>query len=602
MKRILLNNSFIRKSFLSEALWLIKSIKKKRRIQLFKLILLMMACAFFEVLAISLVVPFLGLLIDPAKINDFSVLNYIFNFINISNPILLIGFSIILVNIINLYLRLLNIRKANQMAARIGTDMCINLFKVSINQPYERHIEMNSSYLITAVTQDIGRMVISLSLILQMITGLMISILIMFSLIIINYKIALLSFLGFGTSYFLVANFARSRLSKNSQIIADSSNKQVKLIQEVLGSIKEILLYQNQYKYIKDQLNLDYEIRQLIANNVFLSSFPKFVLETIGIILISIFGIILSFEAERNIEIISTLGVFALSAQRLLPSMQQIYLGWSSFKGNKAHIKRVRYLISREALDFEGFADKDVYKFTNEIKFNNVTFNYYKKDKQIFKDINFSIKKGEKIRLIGRTGAGKSTLVDLIMGLLVPLKGDIMVDSLKINKKSNFNKLLKWQREIAYVPQNIFLKDASFTENIAFGIDKKNIDFEKVQKSAEKALIIDFIMNTSKGFQTKVGERGVLLSGGQAQRIALARAFYRDSQILIFDEATSALDIATEEKVTNSIFDAGKEITLIMIAHRLSTLENCDRILFLDNNKLLEVSYNDAKILMKSLS
>ena len=210
MKRILLNNSFIRKSFLSEALWLIKSIKKKRRIQLFKLILLMMACAFFEVLAISLVVPFLGLLIDPAKINDFSVLNYIFNFINISNPILLIGFSIILVNIINLYLRLLNIRKANQMAARIGTDMCINLFKVSINQPYERHIEMNSSYLITAVTQDIGRMVISLSLILQMITGLMISILIMFSLIIINYKIALLSFLGFGTSYFLVANFARS--------------------------------------------------------------------------------------------------------------------------------------------------------------------------------------------------------------------------------------------------------------------------------------------------------------------------------------------------------------------------------------------------------
>ncbi len=593
---------YFSRSFIKQSIWIFKSIHIKRRVQLIKLLFLMVACAVSEVVAISSIIPFLAILLDQNKIYNFSILRYFISLFQFYNPILIAGVLIILANIINLMLRLLNIKFSTKISAKIGTDICVKLFEIAINQPYIEHIKMNSSYLINAVNTDIGRMVNTIAQTLQMIAAFIIAIFIIISLTIINFKIAILSFLGFGLGYIFIARFARKRLSRNSYIIAENSRKQVKLIQEVMGSIKEILLYQNQSKYLRDYFNIDFPMRQFIAQNVFLASFPKFVLETFGIILISFLGIILSFDIEKNISIISTLAVFALSAQRLLPSMQQIYLGWSSNKSNHAHITRVKSLIDRETMGINQKKEINAFQFKKSINFSNVDFKYSDKGDLILSNLNFSIRKGDKIGIIGKTGEGKSTLIDLLMGLLLPNNGQITIDNTNISNKKYSNNLMKWQSIISYVPQNIFLKDASFIENIAFGEDKEDVDFRKVKYAAERAKIKVFIEKSNKGFYTKVGERGILLSGGQAQRIALARAFYRDSQILVFDEATSSLDISTESKVTNSIFRSGNDITLIMIAHRLSTLENCDRILFLNNKELFEVSYEESKKLMESLT
>ena len=220
-------------------------------------------------------------------------------------------------------------------------------------------------------------------------------------------------------------------------------------------------------------------------------------------------------------------------------------------------------------------------------------FSVIKKNNYIFSDLNFNINKGEKIGLIGNTGAGKSTLINMIMGFLYPNHGQIFVDNNLINATSKIELLKKWQKNIAYVPQNIYLKDSSFIENIAFGINKENIDLQRVFEVSTKAEIKKFIDKTEKGFFTKVGERGILLSGGQAQRIAISRALYRKSNFLILDEATSALDNITEEKIINSIFSLGNDLTLIMIAHRLTTLRFCDRIFIIQKNNLEEISYQD---------
>ena len=203
--------------------------------------------------------------------------------------------------------------------------------------------------------------------------------------------------------------------------------------------------------------------------------------------------------------------------------------------------------------------------------------------------MSFSIKKGERIGIIGKTGSGKSTLIDLLIGLIYPSKGSIYIDDLKLNNKINFNNILRWRANIAHVPQSIYLTDNTIAENIAFGVPFNEIDQKLLIKSAKNAQIDSFVNTLPKGFNTLVGERGVRLSGGQRQRIAVARALYSKANLLVFDEATSALDSNTERAIINSINKLSKNLTVIMIAHRLSTVKNCDRIFEISNGKLINI-------------
>ncbi len=572
-------------------IWLYRNISKRNKLRLLKLIFLMILSAISEVISITAIIPFLSLIIDPENIEKFYILNNFFEYLDIENKVFGAGLLLIIANIVTPFLRLLNIKKSGQITAEIGSDFSYKLYKINLNQNYSEYVKENSSSLISAANSDIGRVVLSLSGINAMITGFFIAFFILINLFFINKFIAIYSLFIFSSSYLIIAQLTKKRLLINSKIVAKNIKRQINLIQEIFGSIREVLLYGIQDNYLENYIKIDFPMRKLGAENLFLASFPKYILESIGIIFIVFISLSIYNSGKNSLEIIPIVGIFALSAQRLLPSLQMIYSGWSTVKGNQSNLERVKSLISKKVPSENKFSTSQYLDFKNKICFQNVNFKFNESSNYIFKNLNFEIFKGESIGIVGETGTGKSTMLNMLMGFLYPNEGNIYVDNKKIAPGRYIQNLKMWQKLIAYVPQNIYLKDSSFIENIAFGIEVKNIDLEKVKKVAQESQIIEYIESTKLGFNNNVGERGVLLSGGQAQRLALARALYRDSKILILDEATSALDTNTEKKIIKSIFSLEKDITLIMIAHRLSSLKYCDRIFSLENKQLKEIKY-----------
>lgn len=294
----------------------------------------------------------------------------------------------------------------------------------------------------------------------------------------------------------------------------------------------------------------------------------------------------LAFISAKNganmTQLIPVFGVLVLGAQKLLPLMQQIYAAITSILGNKASVAEAVQRFDDDRighLELSASNNENRIHFTDSIELKNINFQFSKDSPWILRDFNLKINKGNRIGLIGETGCGKSTALDVLMALLKPQSGELLVDDIKIND-SNYR---SWQSQISHVPQAIFLSDASIKENIAFGVNLADIDEDRVIRCAQVAKIAKTIELMSEGYETEVGERGVRLSGGQRQRIGIARALYKKSSVIIFDEATSALDSETEKSVMDGIYAMDSDITIIMVAHRLSTLDGCDFIYEIDS-------------------
>lgn len=555
-------------------------LSRERKIQSVILLITMLSSGVAELISLGAVVPFLVVLSNPERIWDQPLLKpflAVLGYTQKEQFLPLVTLIFILATVLAALVRLFNLWLNLRMAAAVGSDLSCEAYQLTLCQPYEVHIRQNSSAVITNIVSQTGTTVAGLNAFLQVVTSIIVATGLFIGLILIDAQIALGAAALFGFAYGILVILARQKLQRNGEKVAVALEQQMKALQEGLGAIRDVLLDGNQETYVHIYREADRFQRKLSAKNKFLGAFPRFALEALGIIGIALIGFLLLSQKGSEVAVIPLLGGMALGAQRLLPALQQIYSGWAALKSYNAAIEAVLSMLDQPKQ--HKAANLVPMQLIGNIDFNNVFFGYGGDNLEVLKGVNFEIQRGERIGLIGTTGSGKSTTVDLLMGLLKPVSGKILVNGQDLHDIRHPDRLRMWQSSIAHVPQNIYLADSSIAENIAFGLPIQKIDFARVQQAAEQAQISRFIEDSPQGYQSFVGERGIRLSGGQRQRIGIARALYKQATFLVFDEATSALDSNTEDAVMEAVDGLSKDLTIVMIAHRLTTVTRCDRVI-----------------------
>ena len=567
---------------------LFKKFKRKRKLQIFSLFFIILTSALFELITLSLAFPFLEIITNTENIGNIELFNAFFKNLGFSRnedlflPIVVLFASTVFLSAI---IKNFNLWLGARLAASIGSDLSYECFKTNLYQDYEQFIKRNSSELITNNTVYINEVTDTLQLSARFFTAIIISIFISIYLLSFNFIFSLLAILVFSIAYFVIALFSKSRLRRNSQVIAVNTKNQVKLMQESNGLIKNIMLGGFQKRYLTEYKSLDFKRRIAEAQNLFINLFPRNTIESLLLIFVAIVSYLISKGSSSNL-IIPTIGTFAIGAQKLLPYMQQTYGSWSSLVGSSESIIKVFQILQIPQNNYELKRKSKLIIFKNNLVVNNLAFRYQNTKRYIFKNTSFLINRGEIVGIYGATGSGKSSLIDILMGIIKPTKGYLEIDGIKIFDEENLKHLIDWRKQISHVPQMIYLLDSTIAKNIAFE-DSNNAELKRVKEAARKANIDEYIESLPDGYLTRVGENGITLSGGQRQRIGLARALYKRSSVLVFDEATSALDINTENKILETIYGLKGSKTIFIISHRPNTLKKCDKLIKFSNGKVL---------------
>lgn len=552
----------------------------KRKFQLIFLFASSILTSIAEFISLASFYPFLSILTNPKILKEITLINNYILFFKIQNDQLLLIHvtSIFCIAVIFAALvRLSNLWLGLKLSALIGNDIAKLAYRKTLYQRYEVHINRNTSEYIAALTNEIDATTNSLNAFLQGITSLLIFLSLLSFILFINWRISLIAALIFGSIYFLMGKSLNNKLRKNSKIQVDSNKLIIKEIREALISIREVILDGTQELYLHYFGKVDRRLKLSLANTNFIAIFPRFSVEAVALVTISVIAFFLARDPINKSNLFPILGALALGSQRLLPALQQVYTNWTIIKGYEKSVSIVLDLLSQP---FEKYSsNKDSRNYFKKLVLKDISFSYEGSNEKVLEKINLEILKGEKIGIVGESGGGKSTLLDIMMGLLPPTKGQILLDEKDIYNASNQDILNSWRNNLSHVPQNIFLADSTFVQNIALGVPFDEINFKQIKYAAEKAQISKFINSNQKKYNTYIGEDGIKLSGGQRQRIAIARALYKDSDLLILDEATSALDLKTERDFMNSVNILSNKMTLIIVAHRLSTLKDCDRII-----------------------
>jgi len=557
---------------------LFKNLSTRRKRQLSFLSALIIVSSISEILTLSSIQPLLIALEQSDKNNILLKNNEsLFSklFINNEQSLISLLFVFIILLIISASLRLLNIYLNNYFAASLGNELGSAAYSNSLSQPYEYHLKTNTSNIISTIVTKTSSLTDTIRYLMSFFNSLFIFLAIFFSLLKINYSITFIISFSFILFYGILIFYINQRIDNISKVKSNLVRQQTQSLQEGLGFIRDIILDKCQNTFEKEFKWKDRKLRLIDAKSNFLEASPKYFLEVIGITILILSA--LFYSRDNPTEIIPILGTFAFGIQRLLPPLQQIYGSYVFIETHKYSTFSVISILEKERKKEVKINKNFKEDFKKEIRFQSVYFRYNENSNYVLKDFDLQIKKGEKIGLIGKSGAGKSTILDLIMGLTKPNKGTIFVDGKNMHKRAF--KIEGWYSQISHVPQNIFLADQSLAENIAFGIEKENIDIEKLKEAINISQLNKLVENSKSGFFSNVGERGIQISGGQRQRIGIARAIYKGSKILILDEATSALDINTENSIMEFIKQLDKEYTLIIVSHRKNALKFCDRII-----------------------
>jgi len=576
-------------------------LSKRRQRQFVYMQILIVVASFFEMASLGAVIPFLTVLSEPELVYEYEYLRPFIQFFGINEasqlalPITLTFIALILLSAIVRLVLLWTLVRLSQMA---GADLSIDIYRHTLFQDYSIHVARNSSEVIngiitktTTVTKGVIAPVLNLISTCVTIVG------IIAVLLLINVSVTLIGFIGFGGAYLIVIYLTRRDLKQNSQSIAEKSDLMVKSLQEGLEGIREVLINNNQHFYTELYRNSDLQMRRATWRNEVIYSSPRFGMEAIGIGIVALFAYSATLNLGGIDQFLPVLGAFVLGAQKLLPAIQKGYASYSRIKGGRYSLIDVINLLDQPIPDHANLPPPIPNSFCDSIELKDLSFRYSKETPWVLKNINLKIPKGSVIGIVGTTGCGKSTLLDVVMGLLSPTSGELKVDNLLIDSENK----RAWQTHISNVPQQIYLTDGTIEENIAFGIPREQIDHLRVEKAAKQAQIAELVEGWENSYQALVGERGMRLSGGQRQRVGVARAFYKHSDVLILDEATSALDDETESAVMEAIENIDEDVTVIIIAHRLTTLKSCDKIVKFEKNHSTQIlTYEEVTSLNKN--
>ena len=569
-------------------------LSNRRQSQFFLVLILMFFASFAEIMSVGAVLPFLGVITNPSQVYENPAMQPVIQLFGVTGPSeLILPITIVFVAAAFLagLIRLLLLYATTRLSYGTGHDLSIDVYRRTLYQDYSVHVARNSSEVINGIITKTATVISGvLTPILTLISSFIIMTGIIGLLCFINLFVALTAFVGFGALYMGVIRYTRAKLKVNSKTIAEQSTSVVQSLQEGLMGIRDVIIHDSQEFYSRVYRNADLPFRRASGNNLFISGSPRFAMESIGMTLIAVIAYFMTQQDNQITNSLPVLGALALGAQRLLPIMQQAYGAYSSIKGSRASLDDVNQLLNQPVPKYAEEELPEPIPFNREICLENVSFRYLKDEPWVLTSINLTLKKGSNIGIIGATGSGKTTLFDLIMGLFTPTEGKIKIDDKVINEQN----IRSWHARIAHVPQDIYLSDNSIAENIAFGIPLEKINFDRVKRAAQSAQVDGLIESWDRQYETFVGEHGIRLSGGQKQRIGIARALYKNADVLIFDEATSALDNETEKSVVESIEGLDNDLTVLIIAHRLTTLRNCDEIIEVKNKNVKVTTYEQV--------
>ena len=569
---------------LLRCLW--RHISPRRRGQFFLLLGLTVLSSFAEVVSLGAVLPFIGIITQPEKVFDSPSMAGVVQALGITSAadlVLPLTIAFAVAALVAGGLRLLLMWFSLRLGNAAGADLSIDVYRRTLYQSYSVHVARSSSEIISGIMQKVGSATGVLMSVMTVFTSAALFAAIMVTLLAVDPMVAIIAAVSFGSAYGIIAWLTRHRVVRNGQRAAQEQTQIVKTLQEGLGAIRDVLLDGTQNVYCDVYRRSVMQLQRAVSENTFINQAPRYAMEALGMVLIAVLVLAMNYRHGGVAEALPILGMLALGAQRLLPLMQQLYGSWTMVAGSKAALIDVLGLLDQPLPAAANQPEPAPLALKDAISFDNVRFHYGNNGPWVLDGINLVIPKGAKIGFVGSTGSGKSTALDLLMGLLEPTQGKILVDGQPISHELK----RAWQRTIAHVPQNIFLADTTVAENIAFGIPPDQIDHERVHKAAEQAMIAEFIESRPEGYSAIVGERGIRLSGGQRQRIGIARALYKQASVLIFDEATSALDSETEQAVMQAIEGLSDDLTILIIAHRLTTLKNCTQIVELGNGGIL---------------